>query len=1424
MAPSAIPPAERADVLGGGWEKSGDLAWTTTGDARGFHILTARQENGYAWRTTASLSEPGFDVDAWIGNICVTGSGKRAVVVYAPRSFTNKPELMARGGFTAVVELNTGTVTKLDLQASLSYYNPGCGTGESAVLTQSGGEDKTSTRLVPVDAAAGKLGKAVETAGQVTSAVPAPAGGILGAAGAQVVKIDGKGHGTAVVGTDAVPYRLHPDADGGLVFLDQRPAKRTTPALEKSTAVKRVTAAQLKRPDARRTRASVLADGPLTATELTRAAGGRVYVTGTGTRTAKKLPGAVERLAGTPKGTRVSTRGEAVLTETAWADGKDSRITPGEAVHTRPVNIAMTVPATGKRVEFTVDPAARPGARAEQGRQPSPKQPSSGGGDGKGQDGPRTQLGTAATAAGDRTEIVESERVCSVPRNDPRNQAMQPKPRQVEWAVDQAVNGTLNLHISRPANWKNLGMPAYQPHTLFPVVPLSGGGKIPAQVLLGITAQESNMWQAARSAVPGVTGNPLIGNYYGIDYYDGEPLNDWDINWAEADCGYGITQVTDHMRLAGREDGHGGAAWDYQKQRAVALDYTANLAAGMQILAKKWNQIHDAGLEVNNGNPAKLENWFFALWAYNSGFYPQADAGKHGGAWGLGWTNNPANPEWDFGRTPFMEDRLGNESPHDAAHPQDWPYPEKVLGFAAHPPSYLESPGTMVAAFRPAWWNGSNGDATASGSAMYNRARVKPPENLFCTSSNDCDPGRIGDDAANETGAGPCQITTGDHKFKCWWHESVTWKDDCNYSCGNEFVRFNSSYDEEDDGTAYPPDCTRSGLPSNAMIIDDVPAGTPSVRPNCSNSSWTNQGTFTLDFGEGESGGHPTNSYTRWPAKVDLHQIGGGFGGHFYFGHTRKNDTKGNRLKFTGTWKLDKAVNGPAKIMVHLPDHGAHTKFAKYEITTAKGKRYRTIAQKDDSNRWVNLGAFMFDGAPEVKLTTITPDGTGDEDVAFDAIAVAPIQGRYVEDTVEAIAYFDEDQNIDADPTSTVFFDTPFKSRQDLYDWALGTSGAVLDLPTCVDAPAPSCVMPETKAAMSRWNAEVREAGTSTTNHPDGKSIPAWLHFSNDYRDRPTSSSKPSHFDTDDSSYKIKTKATVSFVATDDGQVVEGSQFAEYDDRTADTHIPDFVMESLAAVEQDYHITRPNLNYTTTDLNEHNGRSTTTDTNTTGILPGRAYAAVGKKPEITNTNGYPASGTDGKCVAVSYTAGGSIGYRPMLADQGIQDEMARWRGEAGVDHTVVAEPVRKLMGEIYNAFFKAGKTGSLFNTAPPIWQELNFQTCSDGTLRKRNSEDTGSRILRSSFMPSQYLYRNGEAIDLDGRRISGPTPVYEGDFESFSRVATLDGSQMPYGHCAQTTGHGGNPWGIDVLDGPGANPEGVNCFKGWKGDPGYSSP
>jgi hypothetical protein len=1373
----SIPVAERTRLLGERWKQSADLAWTTTSDAQGFHVLTATEKSGYAWKTTASLSEPGFDADAWIGNACVTGSGKHAVVVYAPRTFTNKPKLMARGGFTAVVDLATGSVRKLNLNASLSYYNPGCGTGETSVLTQSPGEDRTRTRLTTVDAVTGGLGRPITVKGQVTSAVPAGEE-IAAATAGRVVTIRRDGRVKTLAKTHGVPYDLTPDQGGGIVFVDRMPRKKNA---EARVGVKRTTG---------HGPPSLMASGPQSATGVTRS-GKRVFVTGEVTAEGpedQRADGG-QVLPGTDKDAIVSTRARVLVEHTMWADGKGSprSLHPKTATDTRAVNITTRILDTGRTTRFTVRPLASKAPGWAEGRERSPA---------LGKPTPAKTAGPSLRAqTGTRTETVESDRTCSVPRNDPRNQALQPKPRQVEWAVDRAVQGELNMHVSRPANWKNLGMPAYQPQTLFLNPALEGGGRVPAQVLLGVTTQESNMWQAGRSAVPGVTGNPLIGNYYGIDYYDGNSDNDWDVDWSGADCGYGITQVTDHMRMAGREHGKGGTAWDYDKQRAVALDYTANIAAGLQILVSKWNQTRKAGLVVNDGKPEKLENWTFALWAYNAGFYENVNGNE---PWGVGWANNPANPEWDASRTPFMEDALGNERASAAAHPQDWPYQEKVLGFAAHPPSFLESPGNLVAAFRPAWWNGTGGDATMEGSAKWNRAKVKPPEDLFCGPYNECNPAKISDGAHNEPGAGPCERSD----FKCWWHQSVTWKTDCSYSCGNEFVRFNSTYPEEADGIAYPPNCTRAGLPDGAMVIDDVPQGTPSVRPNCMNGGWLNEGTFSVDFGEGEAGlAHDGQSIIlTWPSKVDLQQLGAGFGGHFYFHHTRADDPKGQRLKAVAQWKLNKAVDGPAKIWVHLPDHGAQTKYARYEIDTARGKRYRIVNTKGDTNRWVPIGGFMFNNNPTVRLSTITRDGTGDEDIAFDAIAVQPIKGTYVEDEIEAAAFFDEDQDIDTRPESG-FADTPLKSREALYDWAVKTAQKVLDLPSCpAGGPGPDdeCVKAGTRAAAKRWLDEVKTAGTSTTDHPDGKGITNWMNYSNPHNLRPDSDGKPSWFGTDDAAYKMLTKATVSYIKTDDGKIVDGSEWAVYDDRTADTHIPRFVRDFFQAVQEDYGVAPPDLNYTAKNLNEYTGRETTTTTNSDGILPGLAYRSIGVRPVVTDNDDNPAGGDNGTCVAAMYAAGGSIGYRRALGSKHLTDSVENWGVAVSAKTGVVSNPVSLMAQEIRNMFFKPGITGSIFGQAPPIWQELNFKTCTDGTIKKIS----GAPVLRSSYMPSQYLYRNGKAIGLDGAYTFSRDPVTKGDFYHFSGV----GLDNPYANCTMTSGHSGNPWDIGIPTDPDNEP------------------
>jgi len=123
-------------VLSPGWRTSSERVVTTSGDDVGFHVLVADEHDAYRCRTAATLREPGLLTDQWIGQLRVTGSGRRAVVVYAPRQSINREEMMDRGAFAAAVDLGTDAVSRLRTRVTLAYYNPGCGKGEDAVVSR----------------------------------------------------------------------------------------------------------------------------------------------------------------------------------------------------------------------------------------------------------------------------------------------------------------------------------------------------------------------------------------------------------------------------------------------------------------------------------------------------------------------------------------------------------------------------------------------------------------------------------------------------------------------------------------------------------------------------------------------------------------------------------------------------------------------------------------------------------------------------------------------------------------------------------------------------------------------------------------------------------------------------------------------------------------------------------------------------------------------------------------------------------------------------------------------------------------------------------------------------------------------------------------------------------------------------------------
>ncbi|WP_460755637.1 golvesin C-terminal-like domain-containing protein [Myceligenerans cantabricum] len=1065
----AVPEAERAEVLPRGWASSDDVAWATVGDHHGFHVLTASASSGYEWGVTVTLSEPGIETDEWVGNACVTSSGRYAVVVYAPRSFVNDPDLFDRGGLAAIVDLASGEATKLAVTASLAYFNPGCGADDRAVITAArAADDRGDTHLVTVDADRGRIDHQVTLTGQITSAIPLSSSVSVAATGSYISRIGSEGDVVPLAAAGSTPYSLTLDRQGGLSFMaaprpqggrhvaasPRRPMPSTNvdsappsgartaddvPGSEEDlVAASRLSRDQLRStPDTELERARVFARGPLHGMGLEPLAHSKGTLVGD-SEVLGDMPPGMTRRPQVASGVRVngSTRGKVFLSKVGWNDQSSSRMfkpAEGESGSMRHSRIAdpelprqarltMQVPAreASRDLGVVLDADATDTQTVEGARRTPQEEVALATGSEL-----SPALGTSATAGMVSEELVDGpERGCAVTRGDPRLQAMQPRPRQVEWAVDQLVQGTLD-HAFYPEGrdqWRTrVDMPQYVPSDLVPLPALAGPGTvadIPPQILLGIAMSESNMQQAARSAVPGVTGNPLIGNYWGV-------TDSWDIAFADVDCGYGVMQVTDGMEL--------GDNRDTGEQNAIAVDYVANIQAGAAILIEKWNQTYNAGMLLHDGNPRRVENWFYALWAYNSGFYSEADADENLGAWGLGWHNNPANPKYPYDRHPF----LNRNTFDDGRTPNLWPYPERSIGFAAWSSELIDGVGTTAVGFRPAQWTHDTfkeGVDTGSGTWDYSMS-PKPPLDLFCDETNECDKGHVGD-VYTPPGApevpGPCYSESGDiYDYHCWYHEPASWKDGCapadgaNTTCGLGFIRFpgvwsgdedpyedgtqtnphSNAYDEEENQRSYSPNCSQTGsattnnAPPNSWIVDDVPDGVPSVK-QCARSS--SDGTFTWRFNQASDGS--------FPPKKDIHQIGAGWQGHFYFSHTRTGEEggTGERLRAEGTWTLGHSYDGWMRIAVHLPDHGAHTQQAHYEIDLngdGAVDRDRYINQRRMANNWVSLGSYRVTGTPRVALSNITADGEGTQDVAWDAVAFQPLAQEPVDVAVLGDSY-----------------------------------------------------------------------------------------------------------------------------------------------------------------------------------------------------------------------------------------------------------------------------------------------------------------------------------------------------------------------------------------------------------------------------------
>ncbi|MFJ1756145.1 hypothetical protein [Kitasatospora sp. NPDC088134] len=970
---SAVPDPDSS--LGSGWRKSTDVLITGAGDETGFHVYAARENKAFAWQTLATLTAPVTTGGTWTGNLCVTGSGRYAVVVYAPTAVANHSEGTDAGGFAAVVDTATGRAREVASNVSLAYFAPGCGPGDRALLSRYTGPEGRATDVLELDAASAKITGTVHSDQQLTNLTPA-ADGDYGVAASAVVRIGADGKLEQVAKPAGAVFALSTSPDGGLDLLSaQENAKERRAVAEHWTrhGLARVGEAALDR------------------LQLFRLDNGRNALVGDTTGIDTSVAGAPSVVPATGPVVALSRQGHllADAVEPGWvtrsaAHGDD----PGAFAHQLRTSVRTVRNGTGHASEvttaadaptlvFSTGSPAAPSAAAPSGAAKSAA-PSAAAGPAAPADTTYPDSSSWGDVTGGQVKDTSSEsnwivQKCAINRNDPNNQVLQPTPAMVQWAVDRAVSNT--LYVQRPANYLAAGQAAYTPQGMFPELGLNGygHGMVPAQLLLGVLAQETNLAQASWHAVAGDSGNPLVDDFYGnknllrstASAAAGQTAPAA-INYPAADCGYGIGQVTTGMTT---ED---TTTYTDAQKTAITTDYAANIAAGLQILEAKWNQISSAGLLPNGGDPHYIENWYTALWAYNTGYHAY---GEDPNGYGLGYRNNPSNPIYPANRQPFLR-----ASYADAANPGQWPYQEKVLGFAERPENDVNG---RFAYLQPTF-------------PLAGKLSLSTNYNLYCGSGNNCTPG-TGCPALNST---------------CYWHgPAVSWVS-APMSANGSTQRL--AYSDTDPEPAlvsrYPaPDCTVPASWGSGAVVVYTQSDPGKNTFGCSGS--TSGGKFTLRTGDNWDN-------STYFAKVDLHQFGAGFGGRMLFTHTYDNGTivqdayqipfgpglwlpKNVSHKVVATWSPD--LTGQAyKILVHLPSHGAQATSVPYFVYSGCGTPAQALSpttvtldqsQSSAGQGWFQLGSTAFPMCSNARVMVsnlISGGGFSGPDLAIDAMAFVP--------------------------------------------------------------------------------------------------------------------------------------------------------------------------------------------------------------------------------------------------------------------------------------------------------------------------------------------------------------------------------------------------------------------------------------------------
>ncbi|NYE95609.1 RHS repeat-associated protein [Psychromicrobium silvestre] len=952
----ASPPSvavQTNDLFGQKAASSSDIAVGAFGDSAGYHVQIGRESDGFTWRSLAVIKPEGMDSSSWTGYQCLSGDGKYIAVAVLAGASINYQNARDHGAFGYAVEVATGKVIPLVSGVGLRYYSPGCGTGHTAVFSLSLGSNEELTGLVSADLATGKIISQRTVKGEVTSAIPTGKD-IVGVLGSSLVRVPAvsseKKPFVPLASLKGALFNLRPTRTGAVDFLVVTPnADQTQLARFEGNGVK------------------VFGQG---ATVKVRLFGGRdgVNIISGIDANAPGLKAVDASSLGQPPASS-SLDGDAIFNAPA-AKPSDANASPSPTTAGSPVSGQVLATATGQRADRSFDAVATKVITAVAGFVPanvlsqppisehntvSPQESKS---NEASKSSPLAmQLSKMAPATASTSSSTTPS--CAIGRLDPAGQVMQPSNAQVNWATQMAEQGLLSgSTYARPANFENMGLVSYSPSDDFAPIPLdhpSGTTQttVPRSVMLGILAQESNFNQASWHALPSVPGDPLIANYYGVAGSIDQ------IDYPNADCGYGIAQVTTGMHAGDVSISHHG-------QMKIAADYQENIAAGLQILEDTWNQLYESGIKANNADPSKLENWYFALWAYNSGIQPTAAFGNTtgctpsatctgpDGTWGMGWSNNPKNPAYPPNRLPFLQSSYA-----DAAHPGDWPYQERVLGWMASPIIRYGYYGFGTPDYHGASW------------------LKMPAVNTMCDGSNHCNP----------TAANGAYCTLADSE--CWWSQPATWIGDCATSCATSAYEFGAGSTEPSHADPHPPTCdlgpTVPSGPGGAPIVVDDETSPPLNIVGCGANNWTSNGTFTMSYGQDANGVEV--------GQIDMHQLGVGFGGRILFDHTQPASEP--QVINKGTWTPNLPSLQYYKLKVHFPATGATATDVVYTINPGGGVAPWKIRVNQDwgSEQWATIGTFAMQNGGSVSLdntSNMTPSGY---DVAYDAVAFIPMGG-----------------------------------------------------------------------------------------------------------------------------------------------------------------------------------------------------------------------------------------------------------------------------------------------------------------------------------------------------------------------------------------------------------------------------------------------